>query len=146
MPEIRFEAATHTELVRQVRTWLDSTESERTAVDVVDASADLTKDALRLVAAAAPAPLADSELVAGLTDLGHRATDATRDAMVSGLDSLASVTDGRLLKRVGKEGARAAYEMNSGVARQLLKSILGGEDPLSRGRAPRHAPKGRVES
>ncbi len=126
MPELRFSASTHNDLVRQVRVWLESTVDERTAADVVEASADLTKDALRLIAAAAPAPLADSELVSGLTGLGHRATDATRDAVVAGLDGLAAVTDGRLLKRVGNEGAKAAYEMNSGVAKQLLKSILRG--------------------
>ena len=126
MPELRFNASTHDDLVRQVRVWLESTEEDRTATDVVEASADLTKDALRLIAAAAPAPLADSELVSGLTGLGHRATDATRDAVVAGLDGLAAVTDGRLLKRVGNDGAKAAYEMNSGVAKQLLKSILRG--------------------
>ncbi len=126
MPEIRFSADTHPELVRQVKVWLESTENERTAADVVEGSAELTKDALRLIAAAAPAPLADSELVKGLTDLGHRATDATRDATLSGLDSLAAVTDGRLVNRVSKEGAKAAYEMNTKVAKQLLKSLLGG--------------------
>ncbi len=124
MPEIRFHADTHPELVRQVRVWLESTESERTAAEVVEASADVTKDALRLIAASAPAPIADSDLVAGLTELGYRATDASRDAIMAGLDGLASVTDGRLLKRVSGEGAKAAYEMNSGVAKQLLKSIL----------------------
>jgi len=126
MPELRFSATTHDDLVRQVRVWLESTEAERSAADVVEASADLTKDALRLIAAAAPAPLADSELVNGLTELGHRATDATKDAVVAGLDGLAAVTDGRLLKRVSGEGAKAAYEMNAGVAKQLLKSILRG--------------------
>ena len=58
MPEIRFSADTHPELVRQVQVWLESTEAERTATDVVQASADLTKDALRIIAAAAPAPIA----------------------------------------------------------------------------------------
>ena len=126
MPEIRFSADTHPELVRQVQVWLDSTEAERTASDVVEASADLTKDALRIIAAAAPAPIADSEIVKGLTGLGHRATDMSRDAMLAGLDGLAAVTDGRLVKRVGEEGAKAAYEMNTATARQLLKSVLGG--------------------
>lgn len=126
MPEIRFSADTHPELVRQVQTWLDSTEAERSAADVVAGSADLTKDALRLIAAAAPAPLADSDLVKGLTDLGHRATDATRDATIAGLDGLAQATDGTLVRRVTEEGAKAAYEMNAKVAKQLMKSILGG--------------------
>ena len=126
MPEIRFSADTHPELVRQVRVWLESTEAERSASDVVEASADLTKDALRIIASAAPAPIAESELVQGLTKLGHMATDASRDATLAGLDTLASVTDGRLVKKVGEEGAKAAYEMNTATAKQLLKSLLGG--------------------
>lgn len=126
MPEIRFSADTHPELVRQVQVWLDSTESERTASDVVEASADLTKDALRIIAAAAPAPIADSDIVKGLTDIGHRATDMSRDTMLAGLDGLASVTDGRLVKRVSEGGAKAVYEMNAATAKQLLKSVLGG--------------------
>ena len=126
MPEIRFSADTHPELVRQVRVWLESTESERGVADVVEASADLTKDALRIIASAAPAPIAQSDLVAGLTKLGHQATDAARDATLAGLDGLASVTDGRLVKKVGEEGAKAAYEMNQATARQVLKSLFGG--------------------
>ena len=126
MPEIRFFADTHPELVRQVRVWLESTERERSAADVVEASADLTKDALRLIAAAAPAPIAESDLVTGLTRLGHQATDAVRDTTLAGLDGLAAVTDGRLLRRVGQEGVRAAYEMNTATARQVLESLLGG--------------------
>ena len=126
MPEIRFNADTHPELVRQVTVWLESTEAERSANDVVEASADLTKDALRIIASAAPAPIAESEVVKGLTGLGYKATDASRDAVLAGLDGLAAVTDGRLVKRVSEEGAKAAYEMNTATAKQLLKSILGG--------------------
>jgi hypothetical protein len=126
VPEIRFNADTHPELVRQVSVWLESTDDEKTAVDVVESSAELTKDALRLIAASAPAPLADSDLVKGLTELGHRATDASRDATLAGLDGLAAVTDGTLVKRVSEGGAKAAYEMNAKVAKQLLKSLLGG--------------------
>ncbi|MDG2028543.1 MAG: hypothetical protein P8J50_15655 [Acidimicrobiales bacterium] len=126
MPEVRFNADTHPELVRQVTVWLESTDSERTAVDIVEGSAELTKDALRIVASAAPAPIADSELVKRLTELGHRSVDAQRDATLAGLDALAQVTDGTLVKKVSEEGAKAAYEMNSKVAKQLLKSLLGG--------------------
>lgn len=126
MPEIRFEAATHPELVRQVEVWLDSTEAERTAADLVAANAEITKDALRIIASAAPAPIADSDLVKRLTELGHRATDASRDVTLASLDGLAQVTDGTLVKRVSEEGAKAAYEMNAKVAKQLLKSLLGG--------------------
>ncbi len=126
MPEIRFTADTHPELVRQVTVWLESTGADRTAADVVEGSAELTKDALRLIAASAPAPLADSDLVKGLTELGHRATDASRDLTLASLDGLAQVTDGTLVRRVSEGGAKAAYEMNTKVAKQLLKSILGG--------------------
>lgn len=126
MPEIRFTADTHPELVRQVQVWLESTRSEeRTAADLVEANAEITKDALRIIASAAPAPIADSEIVKRLTELGHRATDASRDVTLAGLDGLAQVTDGTLVKRVGEGGAKRAYEMNAKVARQLLKSLLG---------------------
>jgi len=126
VPEIRFTATTHPELVRQVKVWLESAETERSAADVVDASADLTKDALRIIAASAPTAIADNDLVRSLTEMGYRATDLTRDRVLAGLDGLAAVTDGRLVRRVGETGAKAAYEMNSNVAKQLLKSILGG--------------------
>jgi hypothetical protein len=126
VPEIRFTADTHPELVRQVQVWLASTEADRTAADVVVGSADLTKDALRLLAAAAPAPMADSDLLKGLTELGHRATDATRDATLAGLDGLAAVTNGALVRRVSEGGTKAAYEMNTKVAKQLMKSLLRG--------------------
>jgi len=109
-----------------VNVWLESAETDRSAADVIDASADLTKDALRIIAASAPAAIADNELVKSLTEMGYRATDLTRDRVLAGLDGLAAVTDGRLVKRVGETGAKAAYEMNSNVAKQLLKSILGG--------------------
>lgn len=126
MPEIRFTADTHPELLRQVKVWVESAESERTAANVVEDSAQLTKDALRIVAASAPAPIAQSELVKRLTELGHSAVDAQRDVTLAGLDALAQATDGTLVKKVSEGGAKAAYEMNTKVAKQLLKSLLGG--------------------
>lgn len=126
MPELRFNGDTHLDLVRQVRAWLDSTGEERTAADVVETSADLTKDALRIVAAAAPRPIAESEIVATLTEMGYRVTDLGRDGLLAGLESLASTSDGRLVSRASTTGARILYEMNSGVAQQLLKSIRRG--------------------
>src|SRR5204862_508533 len=65
---------THTELVAKVRRWLSSVDGEeelRTPAEVIGASAELTKDALRIMASAAPAPVAQSEMVKGLTALGH---------------------------------------------------------------------------
>ena len=70
MPELKFSARTHPELVRQVREWLATAEGERTMTDVITESSELTKDALRIIAAAAPAPVAESELVKTLTKLG----------------------------------------------------------------------------
>ncbi len=128
MPELRFSGDSHPDLVRQVRAWLDSVdaESSRSVADLVDASADLTKDALRIVAAAAPGPVAESELVAKLTDMGYKAADAGRDGVLAGLEGLAAVGDGSVVKRVSETGAKVLYEMNAGVARQLLKTIRRG--------------------
>jgi hypothetical protein len=59
----------------------------------------------------------------GLTSLGYQATDATAKAMIDGLDALSSVTGGSLLKRVRDAGAKAAYEMNAAVAKQVLRGL-----------------------
>lgn len=128
MPELRFSGDSHPDLVRQVRAWLASVDSEtgRTATEVVETSADLTKDALRIVAAAAPGPIAESDLVAKLTEMGYRVTDMSRDGALAGLEGLASITDGTLVKRASDAGARVLYEMNAGAARQLLNRIRRG--------------------
>jgi hypothetical protein len=128
MPELRFTGDTHPDLVRQVRAWLTSVESEsgRTASEVVEASADLTKDALRIIASSAPGPVAETELVAKLTAMGYRVTDLGRDGALAGLDGLASVADGTVVNRATEAGARVLYEMNSGVARQLLRAFRRG--------------------
>ena len=125
MPELRFVADTHPELLRQVLAWIESTENERGVSDLVETTAEMTKDALRIVANAAPKSVADSEVVTKLTEMGYRATDATRDGVLSGLDKLAAVTDGRLVKKAADGSAKATYEMNAAVAKQVLKSILG---------------------
>ena len=128
MPELRFTGDSHPDLVRQVRAWLESVESEtgRTAAEVVQTSADLTKDALRIVAGAAPAPIAESEIVERLTEMGYRAADIGRDGALAGLQGLSAVGDGTVLKRASAAGAKALYEMNSGVARELLKAMRRG--------------------
>lgn len=128
MPELRFTGDAHPDLVRQVRAWLASVESEsgRTAADVVETSADLTKDALRIIAAAAPGPIAESEVVTRLIDMGYKVTDMGRDSALAGLQGLASVGDGTVLKRASEAGAKVLYEMNSSVAKQLLKTIRRG--------------------
>jgi len=128
MPELRFEGATHDELVSQVRAWLASTEAEGPSVaGVVDQSAALTKDSLRLLAEAAPGEIAGNEVVAGLTDMGYKMTDATRDRVIEGLDLLAKATDGTFIGKATKgatdAGAKALFSMNTAIAKQFLKQV-----------------------
>ncbi len=129
MPTLSFDGETHGEILLKVKRWLASLEEHPegtlSAVDAIEQGAELTKDALRIIAAAAPGPVAQSELMKGLTNLGYKATDATKSALVSGLDSIEEATGGGVVKQVSKAGRRAAYEMNTTVARQLLKSLRG---------------------
>jgi len=129
MPTLSFEGETHAEVVIKVRRWLASLdgaeESNLSAVEAIEQGAELTKDALRIIASAAPSPVAHSEVLKGLTAMGYKATDATKDALVSGLDSIEEATGGSVVRQVQKAGRRAAYEMNATVARQLLKALRG---------------------
>ncbi|MDH4171293.1 MAG: hypothetical protein OEW42_17050 [Acidimicrobiia bacterium] len=128
MPELRFEGDTHAELVSQVRAWLGSIEAEGPSLaGVVDQSAALTKDSLRLLAEAAPGELAGSDVVSGLTDMGYKMTDATRDRVLNGLDLLAKATDGTFVGRATKgatdASAKVLFSMNSALAKQFLKQL-----------------------
>jgi hypothetical protein len=89
----------------------------------VDRASELTKDALTIIASAAPGPVAHSEVIKALTRMGYDATDGTRRAVSSGLSALNDVSGGSLVKRV--EGARrsAVYEMNAAVAKQVLRAL-----------------------
>ena len=64
MATLSFDGETHGELVVKVRRWLASVEGQEEGAlstrDVVDQSAELTKEALRIIAAAAPEPVAQS--------------------------------------------------------------------------------------
>ena len=64
-------------------------------------------------------------MLKGLTNMGYKATDATKGAVVAGLDSIEEVTGGSVVKQVSKAGRRAAWEMNSTIARQVLKTLRG---------------------
>jgi len=127
MPTLSFDGETHGEIVVKVRRWLASTEGapegELTAVEAVTQGAELTKDALRIIASAAPAPVAQSDIVKGLTTMGYKATDATREAVISGLDGIEEATGGGVVRQATEAGQRIVWQMNSSIARQLLKSL-----------------------
>ena len=129
MPTVIFEGDTHAEIVAQVRRWLASTEAAEdgsiTVTQAVEQGAQVTKDALRIIATAAPKPIAQNELVRGLTELGYKATDATKEALVEGLANVEAVTGGSVLRTAGQRGRRTMYEMNATIAKQILKGLTG---------------------
>ncbi|MDY7101875.1 MAG: hypothetical protein S0880_11870 [Actinomycetota bacterium] len=135
MPTLSFEGDSHADLVAQVRRWLESVgepvpaaeapEPRLSPAEAIEQGATLTKDALRLVAQSAPEPVAQHELFKALTDMGYRATDATRTALVEGLDSVAELTGEAVVRRAAEAGRSAVYEMNINVAREVLKRLSG---------------------
>ncbi len=129
MPTMSFEGETHGEIVVKVRRWLASVDGEEDAalstVEAVSQSAELTKEALRIIASAAPEPVAQSELVKGLTNVGYKATDATRDAVVAGLDSIEEMTGGGVVQQATEAGRKVVWQMNGTIAKQLLRSLRG---------------------
>lgn len=129
VPTLSFEGETHEDIVRQVRRWLVSTEGPEGHLgmfEAVERSAELTKDALSVIAAAAPAPIGDSDVVQGLTRMGYEATDQTKRAVLAGLSAVSELSGERLFHRIEGAGRAATYEMGSVVARQLLKTLNGG--------------------
>lgn len=125
MPTLSFEGETHQEIVSKVKKWLASQAADErlSPGDAVIATADLTKEALRVVAAAAPEPIAQNDIVKALTNIGFKTTDATRDALLQSLNALSTVTGGGLVKQVSDAEAAAMWEMNQQVAKQVLKSL-----------------------
>ncbi len=81
--------------------------------------------ALRIIAATAPKPIAQNELVKSLTDIGYKATDATKEALVEGLGNVEQVTGGSVPRTVGDRSRSAVYQMNATIAKQILKGITG---------------------
>lgn len=130
MPKLIFEADTQAELVHQVRRWLASLDSDEdgmiTVGQAIAQGAELTKDALRIVASAAPKPVAQSDLVRQLTEMGYKATDATSKALVDGLENVETVTGGSVVEQVSERGRNAMYQMNAAVAKQVLKALTRG--------------------
>ena len=127
MATLSFDGETHDEIVVKVRRWLASVDgvddTHLAPTEAVSASAELTKEALRIIAAAAPAPVAQSDVVKGLTALGYQATDATAKTVIDALDALSSLTGDGVVKRVRDASSAAVWEMNAAVAKQVLKGI-----------------------
>lgn len=127
MPTLSFDGETHGEILVKVRRWLASVEGTEVAnvstVDAINQGAELTKEALRIIATAAPEPIAQSDVVKGLTNMGYKVTDVTKDALVSGLDSIEETTGGGVVRQASKAAGKVVYEMNSTMARQLLRSL-----------------------
>jgi hypothetical protein len=125
--KVTFEGETHEEIVKEVRTWLATVEPAAddplSPSQAIEQGADLTKDALRIVAAAAPAPVAQNDVFKALTDMGYKASDLTRDRLIEGLGLLDTVTDGELVKQARDTGRTAVWQMNATVAKQILKAL-----------------------
>jgi hypothetical protein len=128
MPSLSFEGETHDEIVRKVRRWLVSLDESDEHLDLpeaVEKATELTKDALTVIAQAAPGPVARSEVFKALTRMGYEATDSTKRAVISGLDAMSDATEGDVVRRVQKARNSVLYEMNSAVARQILRALRG---------------------
>jgi hypothetical protein len=129
MPKVVFEGDTHAEIVRQVRRWLAScqpgAEGQLSVSEAIEQGAELTKDALRVIAAAAPEPVGGSDVVRALTGMGYKATDVTRETLVAGLGQLEQMTGGSVLRSVSEKGRSAVYQMNVTIAKQILKQLHG---------------------
>ena len=127
MASLSFEGETHGEIVQKVRRWLASIEGaeegDLSVVEAISRGAELTKDSLRIVASAAPSPIAQSEVVKALTGMGYKATDSAKEAIIEGLDSVEEMTGGSVVKLAREAGKSVAYQMNTTIARQILKQI-----------------------
>jgi hypothetical protein len=124
--QLSFEGETHDEIVRKVRRWLASVDGHEEHLDLpeaVERASELTKDALTVIAQAAPGPVARSEVVKALTRMGYEATDNTRRAVIAGLDALSDATEGDVVKRIEQARNSVLYEMNAAVAKQVLRLL-----------------------
>jgi len=126
VPTLSFEGETHDEIVRKVRRWLASLEGHDGHLalpEAVERASELTKDALTVVAAAAPGPIARSDITRALTRMGYDLTDSTKRAVIAGLDALSDATGGDVVQRVERARNSVLYEMNIAVAKQILRAL-----------------------
>jgi hypothetical protein len=125
VPTLSFDADTHDEMVRKVRDWLRSAEEPppSEAGEIVERTAQLTKDAMSVIASAAPGPVAHSDVVAGLTRMGYEATDQTKRALLGVLNAVSELSGGAILRRVEGASRSVSYQMGSAAARGALRAV-----------------------
>jgi hypothetical protein len=131
MATLMFEGETHNEIVQKVRRWLTSVEggsdeSRLTPAEAINQGAELTKDALRIIAQSAPSPVAQTDLWQALAEAGYRATETTREALLNGLETMEEMTGGSVVRKVDEAGRSAMYGMSEQIARAFLRSLTGG--------------------
>lgn len=128
MPTLSFDGETHDEITQKVRRWLASVDGELAGAmgiaDVVNSSAELTKDALQVIAKSAPGGVGETEVVKALTTMGYKATDATRSGVLTSLDAIETATGGSVVRNVAERGTKAVFEMNAAIAKQILKQAV----------------------
>ena len=126
---VTFEGDDHAHVVKQVQEWLATVEAEPegplTPAEAIAQGAEVTKDALRIIAQAAPSAIGQNEVFQRLTGMGYKATDATRDAVVAGLDSIEEMTGGGVVQQATEAGRKVVWQMNGTIAKQLLRSLRG---------------------
>ena len=125
---VTFEGATHADIVARSRTWLAHRRGAGPPLgaEAIEQGAGLYKDALRIIAAAAPRPVAENEIVKSLTDMGYRATDVTKDRLSTAWPGSRSCPGGTLVKDVRDTGQKAVFQMNATLAKQILRQLTGG--------------------
>jgi hypothetical protein len=130
MPKLIFEGDTQQDLVQQVHQWLASLQADKdgqiSLSQAIEQGAGVTKDAMRIIASAAPKPIAQNEMVKQLTAMGYKLTDATSKTLVERLEAVDEVTGGGVVRQVTEKGRTAAFQMNAAVAKQILKALSGG--------------------
>ena len=126
---VTFEGDDHAHVVKQVQAWLETVEAQPegqlSPAEAIAQGAEVTKDALRIIAQAAPGAIAQNDVFQRLTGMGYKATDATKNALISGVGAIEDATGGGVVKEVRDTGRGAIYEMNVAVAKQILKQLHG---------------------
>ena len=54
----------------------------------------------------------------------YKATDQTREAALNALDAVETATGGSVVRKAATSGTKAVFEMNTAIAKQLLKAVV----------------------